>query len=292
MPNEPSGSFQEKQRKHWNAVADGWAAWLGWIERNFSPLTAWCRDAAGWQAGARVLDVACGAGYPALAAAASVGPAGAVVATDISPEMLAVASRQAGAAGLENIEFLEMDAERLQFPDDSFDAVTNVYGLMFCPDPVRAVGEAWRVLKPGGRAGVVVWDGLANSPYFSVITEVAARLLSLPPPDPGAPGPFRLAPAATLASTLREGGFAGVRVDSLTLDFQCRSVAEYCQIFGDLAWKTRMASLTDDERTRFAAAVGAAAEPYVQPDGRLILRAVSLCAAARKESAVSAPASA
>ena len=102
---------KDQQRKHWNAVADGWAAWLDWTERNFRPVTDWLRDASGWSPGARVLDVACGSGYPALAAAAYVRPGGTVIAIDISPQMIVVASRQAKAEGLDNIQFLEMDAE-------------------------------------------------------------------------------------------------------------------------------------------------------------------------------------
>ena len=82
---------KDRQRKHWDAVADGWAAWFDWTERNFAPLTEWLRDAAPWRAGSRVLDVACGAGYPALAAARAVQPGGRVVATDLSRQMIDVA---------------------------------------------------------------------------------------------------------------------------------------------------------------------------------------------------------
>ena len=87
----------------------------------------------------------------------SVRPGGRVVATDISPKMLAVA-RGTHAPGVDNIDFLEMDAEHLQFEDKSFHAVTNVYGLMFCPDTHGALDEVHRVLKPGGRCALVTWD--------------------------------------------------------------------------------------------------------------------------------------
>ena len=157
---------------------------------NFRPVTDWFRDAAGWKPGARVLDVACGSGFPALAAATHVRPGGTVVATDISPEMVAVASRRAKADGLDNIQFVEMDAEQLRFHDASFDAVTNAYGLMFCPDRQRALAEIRRVLKPGGRARSSTWDDPSKSPFFSVISGVAAPFLSLQPPDPSRPWPF------------------------------------------------------------------------------------------------------
>ena len=117
-------NVKEQQKKHWNAVAGGWGTWLDWTSRNFQPIADWLGNAAHWQPGARVLDVACGSGFPALATAAAVRPGGTVVATDISPEMLAMASR-AKRDALDNVEFVEMDAEHLRFGDGEFDAVTN-----------------------------------------------------------------------------------------------------------------------------------------------------------------------
>jgi SAM-dependent methyltransferase len=273
--------IKEQQRKHWNVVADGWAAWLEWIERNFGPVTEWLRGAACWEPGAHILDVACGAGYPALTAAVSVRPGGRVVATDISPKMIAVAARHAHLRGVDNIDFLEMDAEHLQFADNSFDAVTNAYGLMFCPDTHGALHEVHRVLKPGGRCALVTWDEPSKSPYFTVIVGVASTFLSLPPIDPAAPGPFRLAAARHLESMLRTSGFSDVRVDSYPMTVECASVAEYCQIFADVAWKARIAALSDADAARFREAVAKAAEPFIN-GGRLHLVATSLCASGRK----------
>ena len=270
------------QRKHWNAVAGGWAAWFDWTNRNFRPVADWFRDVADWKPGARILDVGCGSGFPALAAAASVRPGGSVVATDISPEMLAVASSRANADGLDNIEFVEMDAEQLKFDDAAFDAVTNAYGLMFCPDLPRASREAHRVLKPGGRFALVTWDEPSKSPFFSVITSVAAPFLSLQPPDPAAPGPFRLSSPSQLELLLRDAGFSDVRVESVSMTLELASAAEYLQIFRDVAWKARVASLSDADLAGFREGVAKAARPYVdEVSGRLRLVATSLCASGR-----------
>jgi len=74
---------KQLQLNHWETVADGWDTWLEWMERNFRPFTDWFIDAAGWEPGVQALDVGCGAGYPALTAAARVAPGGTQVATDI-----------------------------------------------------------------------------------------------------------------------------------------------------------------------------------------------------------------
>ncbi len=273
--------LKDKQKRHWDDVADGWATWLQWTEHNFAPVTGWIADAVNWQEGARALDIGCGAGYPSLAAARAVGVRGAVVATDISPRMLAAAEHAARSAGLQNITFREMDAEDLQFASDSFDAATNTYGLMFCPDPARALAEARRVLVPGGRFAAVVWDHPAKSPYFSVITGVAARQFGFQPPAPGGPGPFRFASSDELTMLMRRAEFSNVRVESCPSTFLCASADEYCQMFGDLAWKTRMSALSAEERAHFVKEVDDAVSAY-RSNGRLRLVAISLCACGQK----------
>src|SRR5262249_12082975 len=157
----------------------------------------------------------------------------------------------------------------------------NAYGLMFCPEPQRAVNEAGRVLAPGGRFALVTWDEPSKSPFFGVITSVAAPLLSLAEPEPGSPGPFRLASVELLESMLRAGGLVDVRVESRSATFEVGSPGEYCRVFGDLAWKARIARLSDAQRAGFEHSVTEASRPFVR-EGRLRLAATSLCASGRK----------
>jgi ubiquinone/menaquinone biosynthesis C-methylase UbiE len=128
------------------------------------------RDGALWlvaqvalPSGARVLDVATGTGWAAIAAAAAVGPAGSVVGVDFAADMLDEARRKIDGLGLANIEFRLGDAQQLDFPDDSFDAVICAAGLFFVPDMARAVREWARVVKPGGQVAFTSFgEGMAQ----------------------------------------------------------------------------------------------------------------------------------
>jgi SAM-dependent methyltransferase len=228
-----------------------------------------------------VLDVACGAGYPALAAARAVRPGGRVVATDLSSRMIGVASERARAEGLHNIEFVQRDGEDLQFHNESFDAVTNAYGLTFCPEPLRDIAEAHRVLAAGGRIALVTWDLASHSPFFSVFRDVAAGFFPLRDPGPDEPNPFRLASADVLGSMLEQTGFSSIDVESLPMTFECDSALDYCRIFMDYGWSSRIDALPSDEKARFHQAVIDATRPYAD-GGRLRLAASSLCVSAQK----------
>ncbi len=195
--------------------------------------------------------------------------------------MITVASRRAKSERLDNIEFVQMDAEALRLPDVSFDIVTNAYGLMFCADPARALEESRRVLVPGGRVAIAVWDEPSKSPFFTVIRDAAQRFLALPEPAPHEPNPFRLASADLLGSMLKDAGFSSIAVNSFPMTFDCKSSDEYCQIFADFAWKARMAALSSDGMKRFKDAVADAVRPHVTGE-RVTLVATSLCAFGRK----------
>jgi enediyne biosynthesis protein CalE5 len=267
----------------WGAAAEGWDQWFRWYERNFQPVVAWCCDAAALRPGASLLDIACGTGQLGLAAARRVLPGGRVVATDIAPEMVEVARRRAVEAGLSNVEVREADAENLPFPDNSFDAVTFAFALMFCPDLDRAVAEMRRVLKPGGRAAVVVWDEASKNPFFTTIGHCVGKFLPSAPPNPTAPGPFRLAPPGALARLLSDGGFADVQVESVPMTIECASIDEYWDSFTDHAVgvKVKLAQLSDADLAALRAEVSRAAAPHVV-DGRVRLLATPLCASARR----------
>ena len=121
--------------------------------------------------GQSVLDVACGTGVLARAAARAVAPTGRVTGLDPDQGMLAVARELAPA-----LEWHQGTAEELPFPDQRFDAVVSQFGLMFFPDPAQGLREMWRVLKPGGHLAVAVWASLDDTPAYAAEVALLERV--------------------------------------------------------------------------------------------------------------------
>jgi ubiquinone/menaquinone biosynthesis C-methylase UbiE len=129
-------------------------------------------------AGECVLDVACGTGLVALAAARAVGTTGAVLGIDLSGHMIDAARQRAKAHELSNTSFARMDAEALELPDAGFDVVLCSLGLMYLPDVERALREMRRVLRPGGRLGLAVWGERSRCGWSAVFAIVDAEVAS------------------------------------------------------------------------------------------------------------------
>lgn len=270
-----------QQKAQWSAAAAGWERRSEWFDRNSGNLAGWLCDAAGMKPGDVVLDLACGSGQPSATAAERVRPGGRVIATDLSPDMVAVTMRKAQRLGLHNLEAREMDMQALAFPDATFDAATCRFGMMFCPDPVKAAAEIHRVLKPGARFATAVWDVPAKNPFFTVITGALGEFVPLPPPDPTAPGGFRLAPPGELERVLKAGGFSGITVEARPMTLVYDSLDEYWDIQTDLATPLRsaVASLSPDTLDQLKAKLFEALKPYL--DGKKVsLAATPLCASA------------
>jgi SAM-dependent methyltransferase len=153
---------------------------------------------------------------------------------------------------------------------------------MFRPDPVAVVREIRRALKPGGRFCIVVWDESAKNPYFTAAIEPIGRFITLPVPNPKAPGSFGLAAPGKLAGVLRAGGFSDFTVESRPFKVTFESVGQHWQIFSEMAPPLKAATETlprgDLERLKEAIADGL--RPYTE-DGRVLLTATPIYAVGR-----------
>lgn len=143
-----------------------------------APIADTVVEAAGVRRGERVLDVACGTGNAALAAAAQ---GASVTGLDAAQRLIGVARERAQASGIA-AEWRVGDAGELPFPDDSFDVALSVFGVIFAPDPARAAAELERVVRPNGRVAASAW--LDRGPLAEVMRAsraAAARHLPSPP---------------------------------------------------------------------------------------------------------------
>jgi ubiquinone/menaquinone biosynthesis C-methylase UbiE len=226
--NAPRPDYKEMVRREWTGAAPLWQKWNHKFVIQTREVTELVVKEAEVAAGMKVLDLACGTGEPALSLAKAVGPSGRVVATDLVPEMLEAARRNAADQGLSNIEFRAADAEALPFANGEFDRVTCRFGIMFFPDIAKAMSEIRRVLKPGGRFCFAVFGTIDENPVFKVSLGPFLRRVTMPAPPPDAPHIFRFADEGKLAKTLSAAGFQGVRTYKQPVTFSWPGPPEEC----------------------------------------------------------------
>ncbi|WP_412537858.1 methyltransferase domain-containing protein [Longispora sp. K20-0274] len=262
-------TFKATTRRQWEAAAEAWDRWNPTLDAWLGPVTDRMLDLCGISPGARVLDIAAGAGGQTLAAARRVGPHGHVLATDLSPTILEYAGQRARDAGLDNVTVSEADGEDLGVPDGSFDAVICRLGLMYFPDQPRALAGMRTALRPGGRIGAIVYGPADRNGFFSVPVGIVRRHAQLPPPAPGQPGPFGLGAPGVLGDALTRAGFRDVVIEAVDAPLRMDSAADCLRFaqesFGAL--HQMLADLDDSGRAAAWDEVGTALAGFEGPDG-------------------------
>lgn len=272
--SEEAAAFKAFEAEGWTRKAKTYDRLTG---RATARLVVPLLEAAGVELGTRLLDVACGPGHLAAGAAARGAEA---VGVDAAEGMVAVARARYG-----EIEFQQGDAERLAFGDASFDAVVAGFVVNHLPRPERALAEFARVVRPGGRVAVTVWDRPGRMRLLGVLGEAVqgtegVRDAGLPS---GGPDPFRFADDAALAALLWGAGLAGVEVRSIAFEQEVADTDELWE--GMLAGSVRTAAVIERQpesvRRRIRAALERAAAPYRSETGIALPVSVKLASGRR-----------
>ena len=261
-----AATYKETTRAQWQDAAEAWHRWDPVFDRWLEAGTSLMLDLAGVTEGSRVLDIAAGSGGQTIEAARRVGGSGAVLATDISSNILEHAGAVARTAGLANVATRVMDGESLEVDPGAFDAVISRLGLMYLPDKARALEQARAALRPGGRYAALVFAEPDRNRFFSVPISIIRRRAELPPPAPGLPGPFS---AVALGEMLEQAGFTDVVVKRLEAPLRLASAAECAQLeresFGAL--HQMLAGLDADAQEEAWAEIEQALGEFDGPDG-------------------------
>ena len=231
--------------------------------------------------GNSILDICCGPGWLTIEASRLVGPDGRTIGVDLSTGMHAEATANARKVN-SAARFQVMDAERLEFPDASFDAVVCSYGLMHIPDPGLAASEMARVLKPGGRLALRIWA----APDRSVFLGLLAQSLRFAAGD-SLPIDYgyttRLGAPGVLENLLIGAGLSGVSVELVESSITTATAEEFWEGFqrGAGMFTMLVEGLTDDQRAAALSEFQRLSEAYRRGD-ELVLPADYLMATANR----------
>jgi SAM-dependent methyltransferase len=276
------GEQRALSREHWEASASGWARSHDTMVAMGEPVSRWLVDHVDPRPGQTVLELAAGLGDTGLMAAERVRPGGRVIITDGAEAMVEAARAHAAEAGAEGVEVRVMEAEWIDLETAGVDGVLCRFGLMLFVDPETALREMRRVLRPGGRAAVAIWDREEVNPWMSVIRDALRERGLSPMPTPGQPGPFALAIPGAVEELLATAGFAEIEAEPLDVSFTAPSLdAWWEQTLAVSATTAKaVAGLAPADVYRLRDDVDARYAPYVREDGSVVLPGRTLVAAA------------
>ena len=274
----PSGDeIRDGQRAAWAGLSPGWEKWDAVIMDQLGPVATAIIDHLGIADDQHHLDVAAGTGEPGLTVA-RLAPRGHVVLTDLSAEMLAIATRRAAGQRITNFETKVCSADDLPFDDATFDSISVRFGYMFFPDAARATAEFARVLKPGGRLCSSVWVKPDDNPWTGIVMQAIATEVVLPPPDPDKPNMFRCAAPGYVGALYEAAGLGDVEEWDVDVELETQSPTEYWEMMSEHVSLAVAALQQVDEpaRERIAKAVMANVSAY-ERDGNVRVPGVARC---------------
>ncbi|MFL6486950.1 MAG: class I SAM-dependent methyltransferase [Nitrososphaera sp.] len=278
--------FKAQQRQMWDNAAAGWQAWWETLERGAQKVSDKIVELAEIEPGHKVLDIATGIGEPAVTAARRVKPHGKVLATDISPQMLAIAKTRAKSLGLDGIiEFRESDGEKLDLPDSTakFDVILSRWGLMFFPNLSTTLLRFRQMLVTPGRLSAAVWSIPSKVPLIDLAFGTVRKKINAAPPPAGTPDPFALADTETLKRLFSQAGFKDIRVETIQITFAFDSPESYTKYIQQTATRIHdmLANQTDEVKKQAWDSITEAVWQYADSHGRVNLDNEVICIVGR-----------
>jgi len=281
-PEPDVNELRDQLRRAWSGAAPGWERRQAKLREATAPVSHWLVEAIRPQPGHRVLELAAGVGETGFLAAELIRPGGRLISSDQSQEMLDAARERAEELGLDNVEFRLIEGEWIDLPLATLDAVLCRWGYMLMPDADAALAETRRVLKPGGRVALAVWESPEAVPWAALPARVMVSRGLADPPKPGAPGMFALGDRAVLEGKLEQAGFTEIEIEPLDFEVRHPDLEDWFETQLDLSpfLRPTLAALSEAEREEFRRAVLDEGRAYVTSSGEVVFPVRTLVAAA------------
>jgi len=269
----------------WEHAAAGWGRRAQRVRDWGMPVSTWMIEQLSLQPGQRLLELAAGPGDTGFLAAELIAPGGTLISSDATEGMLEVARQRAGDLDLSSVklEFKQLEIEWIDLPTASVDAILCRWAYMLTVDPEAGMREARRVLAPGGRIALAVWDGPEANPWATIPTDALIQGGYIEPIDRAvSAGIFSLADPQRLQEMLEEAGFVDVLVESIDLTRAYDRFDKFWDESLELSPSLSVAleRLTDEQREDVRRRAAALAQPFTESDGATHLPGISLVASA------------
>jgi SAM-dependent methyltransferase len=286
-PAPTPDDLRARSRERWERQAEIWERRRDWFQAAVAPVSHAMIETLNPQPGHVVLEAAAGLGDTGLLAAELVHPGGKVIISDGAEAMVEAARRHAAERGIVNVEVTPMELEWLDMSAASVDGILVRFGYMLVPDPETALRDARRVLRPGGRISLAVWDRVEDNPWLGLGTGILADrgLTERFSPANVEPGPFSLSSADQVTELLGSTGFVLPEVHRVEVAFRSPSAAEARKNFLEFSARATTAlkgaepALRDEVHAEIEAAFAAHPDPD-GPEGAIALPGAVLVAAA------------